>query len=179
MRKQFQSLQSRWLCAQWWLWDGASWSLAVHGKPLQHPAGRGWRVRCQQSSLSIPIGTCIARAGQVITWMFQNQVGWWNLSLRLLQAPLGGERPAQRFLWTLAAASPTAWLKPAPPHLQLLDCSQVGRLGQLNIWVPSGLIHCSTDSVAKWKIRVTHGDEIKHILLSEDAVVAGDMAREL
>ena len=106
-------------------------------------------------------------------------MGWRNLSLSLLQAPLGGERPAQRFLWTLAAAPPTAWLNPAPPHLQLLDCSQVGRLGQLNIWVPSGLIHCSTDSVAKWKIRVTHGDEIKHILLSEDAVVAGDMAREL
>jgi len=40
-------------------------------------------------------------------------------------------------------------------------------------------IAASTDSVAKWKIRVTHGDEIKHILLSEDAVVAGDMAREL
>ena len=34
--------------------------------------------------------------------------------------------------------------------------------------------YCSTDCVARWKIRVTHGDEIKYFLLSENTLVAGD-----
>ena len=33
---------------------------------------------------------------------------------------------------------------------------------------------CSTNSVARWKIRITHGDTIKYILLSEDTLVTGD-----
>ena len=52
--------QSRWFCAQRWLWDGASRSMAVHWEPLQHSTRPGWRVRCPQSSFSI--GSCIALA---------------------------------------------------------------------------------------------------------------------
>ena len=54
-------------------------------------------------------------------------------TLSLLQAPLGGERSAHGVLGTLAAASPTAGLKPAPPHPQLLNCGKVGQLDQLNV----------------------------------------------
>jgi len=34
-------------------------------------------------------------------------------------------------------------------------------------------VAASTDCVARWKIRVTHGDEIKYFLLSENTLVAG------
>ena len=44
----YMEISSRWLCGQWWLWDGSPGRLGVHWESVQCGGRPRWQVCCQQ-----------------------------------------------------------------------------------------------------------------------------------